>query len=944
MSRASRSASLLVLSSLLLPTPALAEDILPYEATETTLDNGLKIIIVPTGFPNLVSLQIPMQTGSRNEVEEGKSGFAHFFEHMMFRGTDTFPTEKYQEIVTRAGARQNAYTTDDYTNYHVTFAKEDLEKMLEIEADRFQHLNYSESDFKTEALAVLGEYNKNVANPIRKLFEVQRDAAYTTHTYKHTTMGFIEDIEDMPNEFAYSKTFFDRFYRPEYATVMLVGDVNPQEAIPLVTKYFGGWQRGSYASSIPAEPPANGPIYNHLHWDTPAPPLVAVAFHGPAFSETENDSAAMDMVLNLNFGSTSDLYKRLIHEEQKVDLLAALNAEDEDPSLINIIARVKDPADVTYVRDAILETCAAARLAPVAATRLAEAKSNLRYSFAAGLDSTDAVASMLARYVRFDRSYGSVNALFRLYDQLTPEQLQQSARKYFTDKNLSVTTIAHDELDRAITEIPALASFGGGGTSDSLSDARVVVQRSKSPQVVMKLLFDAGSADDPIGKEGLAALSAAMISNAGSDVLTLPEIQKMLYPIAGSFGSQVDKEMTVFEGSIHRNNLDEFSAIVLDMLLSPGMRADDLKRNQESQKNRLLVDLRANNDEELGKERLAANLFRGTPYGHPVLGTGAGIDAIGAADVKAFMASQYTLANLTIGLSGDIPEGFLQRLQEDLASRLPRGRRAATEVPAATRSNGLSINIIEKDTRATAISLGHPIDVTRSHDDYVALYLARTWLGEHRSSMSHLYQRIREIRGMNYGDYAYIEAFPNGGGSFFPPANVGRRAQIFEIWIRPVPPEQAHMALRIALHELQDLIVGGLTEEEFLSTREYLMKNVFLLTDGQSNNLGYAMDSRWYGIPEYTKYMRDSLNKLTVDDVNKAIREHLSYESLSVVMITKDAEGLREQLLLDAFSPMVYNSEKPKELLAEDQVIGARRLYLSPDDVVITKVEDVFAK
>ena len=152
-----------------MPEPTAADSstpILPFPAIERTLANRLRIIVVNTGFPNLVSLQIPVQTGSRNEVEPGKSGFAHFFEHMMFRGTERYPAEAYQEIITRTGARQNAYTTDDYTNYHVTCAKEDLEQVLELEADRFMNLSYSENDFRTEARAVLGEYNKNSADPV----------------------------------------------------------------------------------------------------------------------------------------------------------------------------------------------------------------------------------------------------------------------------------------------------------------------------------------------------------------------------------------------------------------------------------------------------------------------------------------------------------------------------------------------------------------------------------------------------------------------------------------------------------------------------------------------------------------------------------------------------------------------------------------------------------
>ena len=308
-------------------------DILPFEATETTLDNGLKLIVVPTGFPNLVSLQIAVQTGSRNEVEPGKSGFAHFFEHMMFRGTKRFPPHAYEAIITRAGARQNAYTTDDYTNYHVTFAREDLPKILEIEADRFQNLDYSEEGFRTEARAVLGEYNKNFANPIQKLLEVQRNAAYRTHTYKHTTMGFLDDIMAMPDQSAYARTFFERWYRPEYTTVIVAGDVDPAQVLPLVEKEFGGWKRGSYTAEVPAEPAPEGPVYEHVDWPSPTLPWVTVAFHGPAFSETEKDAVALELALELAFGETSDLYQRLVVDEQKVDALGYMAPDSKDPSL-----------------------------------------------------------------------------------------------------------------------------------------------------------------------------------------------------------------------------------------------------------------------------------------------------------------------------------------------------------------------------------------------------------------------------------------------------------------------------------------------------------------------------------------------------------------------------------------------------------------------------------
>jgi zinc protease len=259
----------------------------------------------------------------------------------------------------------------------------------------------------------------------------------------------------------------------------------------------------------------------------------------------------------------------------------------------------------------------------------------------------------------------------------------------------------------------------------------------------------------------------------------------------------------------------------------------------------------------------------------------------------------------------------------------------------AKAPKGLDVDIIQKETRATAISFGQPIDVIRSSPDFAALNVARAWLGEHRSSMSHLYARIREIRGMNYGDYAYIEAFPGAMFSFYPPPNAARQKQLFEVWIRPVAPENAHMALRIALHEVNALVKNGLTQEQFASTRDYLMKNVYVTTSTQNQQIGYALDSDWYGMGEYTKTMRAALQKLTLADVNKAIRTHIHPADFKIVFITKDAEGLKAKLLADAPSPIKYDADKPKELLAEDQVIGAEKLGIK--NVAIVPVDQVFA-
>jgi zinc protease len=923
-----------------------APDILPFKASEKTLANGLKVIVVPTGFPNIVSLQIPVQTGSRNEVEAGKSGFAHFFEHMMFRGTKQYPPDAYNAIITKAGARQNAYTSDDLTNYHVTFAKEDLEKMLEIEADRFRNLSYSEEAFKTEARAVLGEYNKNSQSPIRKLLEVQREHAYTTHTYRHTTMGFIKDIEEMPNQFEYAKTFFSRWYRPEKTTIIVAGDVEPQQVFQLVEKYWGGWERGTFTVDIPQETEHKGPVYAHVPWSSQTLPWVTVAFHGPSAFQTA-DQAAMDLMFDLSFGQTSDLYKRLVEQEQKVDQLFFFGGPNVDPTLFTVFARVKDPKDAVYVRDQIASTFAGLRSTQLDAKRVADAKSNARYAFVGTLDNTDTIAATVARAAHFERSYDTLNKYYRALAEVTPAAIQQVAQKYFTDRNLVVTTLSQQPLADTMAKLPsvdALATPAAGAQQQV--EIRFVEQKSVLPNVMMKLLFTTGSAADPKGKEGLAQLAALMITDAGSRDMRIDEINKALYPMAGSFGSLVDKDMTTFTGVVHKENLDKFLPIVLPQLLMPGFREEDFQRLRDQQLNSLTQDLRNNNEEELGKEELQNVVFAGTPYGHTVLGTVAGLKAITLDDVKKFVADNYNASNVVVGLSGDYPATLVQRLTQEL--RALGGGDEETALAALTpfkgdAPNGLEVEIIRKETRATAISMGHPLPVTRNSADFAALNVARAWLGEHRASSGRLYDRIREVRGLNYGDYAYIEFFNRPGFQFFPSPNIARRSQLFEIWIRPVVPENAQMSMRIALYELQKLIDNGLSQQDFDNTRDYLMKNVYLLTSNQNQRLGYALDSWWFGMGDYVETMRGAYAKLTRDDVNRAVKKYLSAKNLHVVIVTKDADGLRQTLLADGPSSIKYDAPKP-ELAEEDKTIGAYKLNLKPENVRIVSVDEVFGK
>jgi len=666
-----------------------------------------------------------------------------------------------------------------------------------------------------------------------------------------------------------------------------------------------------------------------------------VAFHGPSFRATDHVSAAADLLVDLWFGPTSTLYRQLVEQEQLADQLFAFNPQSVDPGLITIGARVKQIADLVPVRDAILLAAAHARDALVTSRRLDHAKTHLRYEFLRGLDNTEAIAAAIAHYVHYERTTETLEELFHTRSRITPRDLRGVARTFLTNERLVMTTLSHDPLPDAMRAQPSLPESRPRRAARGAT-AGIVVQRALIPQLEVRLLFTVGSAHDPAGREGLAALAAAMIADAGSRELPIAGIREALHPLAATIERQVDREMTTFIVRAHRDTWARCVDVVLPMLTAPGLREEDFARLRDAQRHALLEDLRASNEEELAKERLQANIFAGTPYGHPPAGTVAGLDAISLEDVRAFIATQFTRANLTTGAAGNLPAAFLTRLRIELAA-LPTGTVTAAPVVPVARHDGLRVEIIRKETRSTAISLGHPIAVTRAHPDFPALWLARAWLGEHRSSVSHLYQRIREIRGMNYGDYAYIEAFPGGMFQFFPDSNRARHHQLFEIWLRPVLPEHAHMALRIALHELRALITNGLDAGAFESTREYLMKSTPLLTASQSDRLGYELDARWHGIPGFTEWLRGRLAALTRKEVNDAIRRHLSGTDLDVVIVTRDAEMLRDALVSDAVSTVTYDSPMPGALLDEDRMIGALPLAIAPEHVRITDVDAVFA-
>jgi len=423
-------------------TPVLAPaKAFPFPTTIKTLANGLRVFVVAFDSPGLVAYYSIVRVGSRNEVEPGKSGFAHFFEHMMFRGTARFPTEKYNAAIKTMGADSNAFTSDDMTVYHILAGTSALPTIVTIEADRFRHLDYSEAEFQKEARAVLGEYNKGASNPLQPMVEALYDNAYTTHTYKHTTIGFLRDIEDMPNQFAYSRQFFDRYYRPDNVILLVVGDVTAAEVLPLIETHYGGWQKGPPHPEVPPEPPQTEEKRARVPWKGASLPMLLLGFHAPAFSTTNLDSAAMEVLAELVFAERSPLFRRLVLDEQKVEHLEGGCERHVDPNLFTVFARVKQAKDVPYVEKTIYEEIARLAAEGVREKTLAEVVSRTRYAFTGQLSTANKVALVGSEFLALTGSLSAIDDTFDLLARVTVADVKRVAAKYFTPQNRTVVVL-----------------------------------------------------------------------------------------------------------------------------------------------------------------------------------------------------------------------------------------------------------------------------------------------------------------------------------------------------------------------------------------------------------------------------------------------------------------------------------------------------------------------
>jgi len=494
-------------------------------------------------------------------------------------------------------------------------------------------------------------------------------------------------------------------------------------------------------------------------------------------------------------------------------------------------------------------------------------------------------------------------------------------------------------------------------TSTVFSQVKVIeLKKSGSPKIVVKVRFENGSISDPVGMEGITNLTAALMMDGGTTMMTKNQINDLIYPMAAYYYSNTDKEVTTFTFAFPKDFIDDFYPILAGLILTPTLDESDFNRIKSNTLNYLTQVIRASSDEDFSKFALEEMLFEGTPYAHLVNGTIEGLNSITLADVRAHYENYFTSTNVSIGIAGDFSDDFVKELKEDMES-LPNTEVVLPEMPSIPMPDGINVRIVEKeDALGSAVFAGYPIEITRADDDFAALMIANSWLGEHRKSYGQLYSKIRETRSMNYGDYTYIEWYENGGRNQLPVTGVPRNTNYFSIWLRPVQigdqlkqqyPEladitigHAHFAMRLAIREMDMLVENGMDKEEFEKTKQFLRSYMKLYIQTPEKELGFLMDSDFYNRKDYIKEMDALLKEVTLEEVNAALRKYFQTDNMDIVIITDDSEAkpLAESFKNNLVSPMSYadqlKAELPEEVLLEDSEVESYPLNVKSVEII----------
>ena len=415
------------------------------EVREEVLDNGLKVLLLENHRSPAVTFQVWYRVGSRNEVD-GKSGMAHFLEHMLFKGTDKVAPEEYARIIRKHGGRSNAFTSHDATVYHATMSRETIGVAIELEADRMVNTRFEEKYFTPEKKVVQEERRMRVDRPRAALAEITNAVTYAVHPYRRPIIGWPEDIRRMTLEDM--KAFYRTYYSPNNAFIVVAGDFDSEEILEKVRETFGGIPRGAEPPEVGlTEPRQRGERRVLLKREAQLPSLV-MNYHVPNVGHP--DSYALDVLeMILSRGRTSRLYRDLVYERRIArSAWAGYHRVSVDPTTFSIGAQAMPGKDIAEVEAAIDDVIAGVRDKGVTGAELDKARNQVAASFIFAQESNRGQAMRIGFY-EITGGWRRMNEYLQGIQGVTADDVRRVARQYLDRDRRTVGILVPQERKRS---------------------------------------------------------------------------------------------------------------------------------------------------------------------------------------------------------------------------------------------------------------------------------------------------------------------------------------------------------------------------------------------------------------------------------------------------------------------------------------------------------------
>ena len=755
----------------------------PLGFVKRTLPNGMDVYTARDTSTSNVTVQVWYRVGSKDDPQ-ARSGFAHLFEHLMFKATKDFPDETFDRLTEDVGGNNNAFTSDDVTAYHETIPANHLERLIFAEASRLGSLVVNENVFESERDVVKEEYRQGVlAQPYGRLFSLFVPATvYQDSPYRRSTIGSIENLDAATIEDV--RRFHATYYRPDNAFLIVAGNFDQAQLDGWIDQYLAPLPNPD--RPLPAnrvvEPEPTGPREVTFH--APNVPLPAVVLAWPTVAYRDADRIALTVLDGvLSTGESSRLYRSLVYEQQ----LAAQASSSPDfaqqagyMSTFAIMAGGKTPDEgIAALRAEI----ARFRDEPVTEAELAEAKNELVADALRSRETVDDRANVLGFALIQTDDASVADREIAGIQAVTAADIQRVARRYLTDqRSVTIRYLTADEanpVSQQVTEVTApvqiadLAPVGEiltllpeaeraalPGIAEAVSpvtppvaDFRLdnglrvlVVEKDGLPLVSARLSFDAGQANEAAGKAGVASMTAALLTQ-GTTTRTAPQIATEIEQLGATVGAGAGADFSNVFANAPANVFPQALALMADLVRNPTFAEEELDRQRTQALDALRIALTTPGP--VAAQTAARIVYGDAQYGSPASGTLTTIPAIAREDVAIFHSQRYRPIDATLVFSGDINEAEARALAQSAFGDWT----SASAVAAANNPAGPTlpprIVVIDQPGAGQAAVTVALRGVSRTDADYFPLTLGNTLLGG--SFTSRLNQEIRIKRGLSYG-------------------------------------------------------------------------------------------------------------------------------------------------------------------------------------------------